>query len=431
MAARIGKDKKQERFVVVGNGIAGVSAACTIRRYNKEAKIIILSEEPHPTYSPCMLPNYLSGEISRERVFVRELSEYSKDHIQFIPSEKAISIDIERKNIVLQAGNIGYDKLIIATGSKPTLPSIKGIDRKGVFTFKSIEDADSISKWKGSTAVVVGSGPIGVEASLALKRRGYKVFLIEILDRILPQVFDEYPASHMKYVLEENGIDLANRERVVEILGGESVERVVTDRREIKCDTVILATGMRPENELVESILEVGELGGIKVNDRMCTSVPDVYACGDCAEAPSLIDGRPILSLLWHNARLQGEVAGSNAAGISKIYPGSLHMTAVDVFGLRAVSMGSIGETTGPGFKIIEVRRNGGYRRLILSSEVLVGVQSINWDEDLGFFLAAILKKEKVKTYEDLMSFKKPPFSSLKAFLFRHKVLLSNNQKLW
>jgi NADH oxidase (H2O2-forming) len=428
--ARIGKSKKQERFVVVGNGIAGVSAACTIRRYNKEAKIMIVSKEPHPTYSPCMLPNYLSGEISRKRVFVRELSDYSKDHIQLILSEKAISIDIGRKNVILQAGSIGYDKLIIATGSKPTLPPIKGINRKGVFTFKTIGDADGIAKWRGSTAVVVGSGPIGVEASLVLKRRGYRVFLIEILDRILPQIFGEYPASLMKDALEENGIDPANRERVVEILGEEQVEGVVSDRRKIKCDTVILATGMRPEKEFAEGILEVGALGGIKVNDRMGTSVPDVYACGDCAEAPSLIDGRPVLSLLWHNARLQGQVAGSNAAGVSSIYPGSLHIAAVNVFGLRAVSMGSIGEDAGPGPKIIEVKRNGGYRRLVLSGEVLVGVQSINWDEDLGFFLAAILRKERVKTYKDLMSSRKPPLNYPKAFPFGHKVLLSNSQRM-
>jgi NADH oxidase (H2O2-forming) len=430
MAAGMGKSKKQERFVVVGNGITGVSAACTIRKYNKEAKIMIVSKEPHPTYSACLLPNYLSGEISREKIFVRELSDYAKDHIDLIPSEKALSVDIERKNVVLQTGSIGYDKLIIATGSKPTLPSIKGIHRKGVFAFKSIEDADGIAKWKGSTAVVVGSGPIGVEASLVLKRKGYRVFLIEILDRILPQMLDEYPASLIKDALEENGIDPANRERVVEILGEEQVEGVVSDRRKIKCDTVILATGMRPEREFVEGILEAGASGGIKVNDRMGTNVMDIYACGDCAEAPSWIDGRPILSLLWHNARLQGQVAGSNAAGIPSVYPGSLPIAAVNVFGLRAVSIGSTGEKAGPGLKIIEVRRNGGYRRLVLSDEVLVGVQSINWEEDLGFFLAAILRKEKVKTYEGLMSFKQPPFNYLKAFPFGHKVLLSHSQRL-
>jgi NADH oxidase (H2O2-forming) len=377
-----------------------------------------------------MLTNYLSGEISRERVFVRELSDYSKDNIQLITSQKVITLDIERKSVILQAERIFYDKLIIATGSKPLIPSIKGLNKKGVFTFKSIEDADNICEWKRCTAVIIGSGPIGIEASLALKRRGYQVFLIELLDWILPQVFDEYPASLIKDVLKENGIDVANQERVVEILGGKGVEGVATDRRKIKCDTVILATGVRPEKGFVDGILGIGKLGGITVNDRMGTSIQDIYACGDCVEAKNLIDGRPILSLLWHNARQQGEVAGSNAAGIPRAYRGSLNITAVDVFGLKAVSMGSIGTSLESDLKIIEASRNGGYRRLVLSDEILVGVQSINWDEDVGFFLAAILRREKVKTYKDLMSFRKPPYHFLKQFPSGHRIALPSDQSL-
>jgi len=419
---KIGNIEKQKRFVVIGNGIAGMSAAYAIRKLQKESKIKIISEEPNPTYSHCVLPDYLSGEISRDRVFVREFPDYLRKNIQLIKSKKAISLDLERKNVILQAEKIAYDKLIIATGSKPIIPPIKGINKKGVFTFKSIEDADGICTWEGCTAVVIGSGPIGIEASLALKRKGYKVFLIELLDRILPQVFDDYPASLIREVLEVNGIDVATQERVVEILGRESVEGVVSDRRVIKCDTVILATGMRPEKELVEGILELGKLGGIKVNQRMGTNIQDVYACGDCAEAQSLIDGRPILSLLWHNARQQGEVAGSNAAGIPRAYVGSLNITAVDVFDLKAVSIGDIGASLASGLDIIEVRRNGGYRRLVLSNGVLVGVQSISWDEDLGLFLSAILGKEKVKTYKDLMPFRRLPFRFLKQFPFDRKL---------
>ena len=415
---KIGNIEKQKRFVVIGNGIAGMSAAYAIRKLQKESKIKIISEEPNPTYSHCVLPDYLSGEISRDRVFVREFPDYLRKNIQLIKSKKAISLDLERKNVILQAEKIAYDKLIIATGSKPIIPPIKGINKRGVFTFKSIEDADGICTWEGCTAVVIGSGPIGIEASLALKRKGYKVFLIELLDRILPQVFDDYPASLIREVLEVNGIDVATQERVVEILGRESVEEVFSDRRVIKCDTVILATGMRPEKELVEGILELGKLGGIEVNQRMGTTIQDVYACGDCVETQSLIDGQPILSLLWHNARQQGEVAGSNAAGILRTYPGSLNMTAVDVFDLKAVSIGDIGASLNSGLDIIEVRRNEGYRRLVLSNGILVGVQSINWDEDLGLFLSAILRKEKVKTYKDLMCYRRIPFCFLRQFPF-------------
>jgi len=414
--------EKGKRFVVLGNGIAGVSAAQAMRRLDKEASITIISEEPHPTYSPCVLSDYLSGKISREKVFVRGIQDYSRQNIQLITSERAIALDPDQKKIILQAKSVAYDKVIVATGSKPMIPPIGGTKRKGVFTFKSIEDGDSISRWKGRTAVVIGSGPIGVEVSVALRTRGYRVYLIELLDRILPQVFDEHPACLIEEALKSIGIDVGTEEKVIEILGEEKVEGVLSDRRKIKCDTVILATGMRPEKGFVEGILEQGRLGGIKVNDRMGTSLKDVYACGDCVEAQSLIDGQPMLSLLWHSARQQGEVAGSNAAGFLKTYPGSLNITGVEVSGLKAISIGSIGASLDSGLDIIEVKRDGGYRRLISSKGVLVGVQSIDWDENLGLFLAAILRKEKVKTYQDLTSSRKPLLRPFKQFPFGRKL---------
>jgi NADH oxidase (H2O2-forming) len=414
--------KKKKDFLVVGNGIAGLSAAQAMRRLDKEASITIITEEPHPTYSPCVLSDYLTGEIPREKVFVREYQHYSSENIRLITSERVIALDPDRKKVILQAKSIDYDKLILSTGSKPAIPPISGIRRKGVFTFKSIEDGDSISNWKGHTAVVIGSGPIGVEVSVALKARGYRVFLIELLDRILPQVFDEYPACLVKNALKSIDIDVGTQEKVIEILGEEKVEGVFSDRRRIECDTVILATGMRPEKGFVEGILKQGRFGGIKVNDRMETSLKDVYACGDCVETQSLIDGQPMLSLLWHSARQQGEVAGSNAAGLLKTYPGSLNITGVEVPGLRAISIGSIGASVDSGLDIIEVKRNRGYRRLVLSKEVLVGVQSIDWDEDLGLFLVAILKKEKVKTYYNLTFSGRPVPVSVKPFPFGRKV---------
>jgi NADH oxidase (H2O2-forming) len=419
---RTGNIEKPKRFVIIGNGIAGISAAYAIRRLQKEAQIKIISEKPNPTYSPCVLPNYLSGEISRDRIFINIFPDHLRGSIQLIKPEKAISFAPEKKEVILQAEKIPYDKLIIATGSKPIIPLIKGINKKGVFTLKSIEDADEIYTWDGHNAVIIGSGPIGIEVSLALKKRGYKVFLIELLNRILPHVFDDAPASFIEEILEENGIDVTTQERIIEIVGGGNVEGVLSDRRMIKCDTVILATGMKPEKELIEGVLESGELGGIKVNQKMSTTMQDVYACGDCVEAQSLIDGRPILSLLWHNARRQAEVAGYNAVGIPRTYMGSLNLTGIEVFGLRAVSMGNIGASLDSGLDIIEGRRKGSYRRLVLSNGALVGVQSINWDEDIGVFLSAILRKEKVKSYEDLMSSRKFPFRFFKRFVFDRRL---------
>jgi NAD(P)H-nitrite reductase large subunit len=142
-------------------------------------------------------------------------------------------------------------------------------------------------------------------------------------------------------------------------------------------------------------------------------------------ETQSLIDGRPILSLLWHNARQQGQVAGSNAAGISQTYTGSFNITGVEVLGLKAVSIGSIGASLGKDLEVIELRKPGRYRRFVLSNGVLVGVQSINWDENLGLFLATILRKEKVKTYKDLITSGNLSFKSLRQFPVGRKLTMS------
>lgn len=408
-------------FVIIGNGIAGNSAASTIRRLNKEADITIISEETYPLYSACVLANYVSGETGRERIFLKAFPDYLQENIQLISGQKAIALDVGRKRVILESESKTYDKLIIAAGSKPVVPAIKGKDKKGVFTFKSVDDADRIYGWDGQTVVVVGSGPIGIEISLALNKKGYRVFLVELLDWILPRVFDEYPASIIKDILEQGGIEVSTGERVLEILGSDRVEGVATDRRRIICDTVILAAGMRTEVELAEGALKLGELGGILVDDRLCTSVPDVYACGDCIEVKDLVTGHPALSLLWHNARWQGEIAGCNAAGIPRNYPGSLNFTGVELFGTQAVSIGTPMGTSQDGQEVIERKRDGSYKRVILSNGVPVGVQSINWSENMGASLTAMLRQEKVKNFKDLLSWRRSPSTFPKWFPFgRH-----------
>jgi NADH oxidase (H2O2-forming) len=398
------------QFLVIGNGIAGVSAAHTIRRFDKEARITIISKDPYPAYSACVLPNYISGEISRDRVFIKAFRDHSLDDIQLKRAE-ATTLDLQRRRVVLESEILSFDRLIIATGSKPIVPPIKGADKKGVFTFKSLEDADMINSHKGQIAVVVGSGPIGVEASVALERRGYRVFLVELLDRVLPQVFDEYPASMIKIILQNGAIEVCTQERVVEILGSESVQGVVTNRRTIECDTVIISAGMRPDVELAEGVLEIGNHGGVLVDDRMCSSVSDIYLCGDCVEAKSLISGQSVLSLLWHSARHQGEIAGSNASGVPRTYPGSLNITGVDLFGIQAVSIGNIETDVEDGLEVIERKRDGGYQRLLLSNGVLVGAQSVNGSDTMGVFLSAIVRKERIKSARDLFISKRRPLA--------------------
>jgi len=401
------------RFVIIGNGIAGVSAATGIRRLRKKALITVISEEPHPTYSACILPNYISGETKRRHVFIKNRRDYQKEDIQFLPAYKVTAIDTECKKVVFDSDSIPYDRLIIATGSKAAVPHFNGVRRKGVYTLKSLRDADQIYHWNGQTVVVIGSGPIGVEVSLALKKRGYRVSIVELIDRVLPRIFDDFPASIAQKLLEAGGIEVLTGEKVVEIAGSKHVEAVITDRGRIECDTVILSAGVRPEVRLAEEKLVLGELGGILVDDRMNTSVANIFACGDCAETKDLVSGCSAPSLLWHNARRQGVVAASNAVGIPCGYPGSLQLTGIEIFNIQAVSIGETAGSSMDGLEVIEREADNRYQRLVLSCGVLVGVQSINWDENIGGLLSTILRREKVRNPSELfvrsMPLNKPP----------------------
>lgn len=412
---------KGVKIVIVGNGIAGVSAAHAIRTVSRHASVTIVSDEPGPAYSACVLPHYVGGEIERDKVIIKNFSAYSVDGIELLARQKVAEVNVEDRRVILADKSLSYDKLILATGSEPVIPASIRADTNGVFTFKSLSDADRIAQWKGRKAVIVGSGPIGLEAGMALKRRGYEVVVIELLAHILPKVFDAYPAGLIKAILEQDGIDVLEGERLVEIQGSHSVSGVRTTRRTMACDTVILATGMKARVNTVFDKVKLGKYGGISVDQRMRTNVDDVFACGDCVEAIDVISGQASRSMLWHNARRQGDIAGCNAAGIPLEYSGSLNVTGVNLFGIQAVSLGMGADGDAGGSEVIEKVREGGYLRVILQRSEVVGVQTVNWSQDLGYLLTSIVRKEKVANPWDALANRKPPARAVRPFATAHR----------
>jgi NADH oxidase (H2O2-forming) len=388
------------KFIIIGNGIAGNTAGSTIRRLNTQADITIISEEVYPQYSACALPPYLAGELRRHRLFLRTRKDYSREGIKLVRGQKVNRISAKDKTIFLDDRSLVYDKLIIATGSRPIIPPIEGVDLEGVFPLKTLSDADRIRHTVARVAAVVGSGPIGTEAAIALSKRGIKVYLVELLNRIAPRVFDDGPASLLRDILEQHGVTVLTGESITRITGNNGVEYIVTSKRRIECDMVILAAGMKPNTKLAQQAgVSIGTLGGISVTNRMMTNVNDVYACGDCVEAEDMVTGNHTLSLLWHNARNQGEVAGHNCCGVSKFYPGSINITSVDVFGTHAVSIGSTEAKVGQheDIEVIERLSTKNYHRLILSQGRLIGAQFIGDTRDMGPLLYALIRKDKLR----------------------------------
>jgi NADH oxidase (H2O2-forming) len=394
------------KVIVIGNGIAGNTASSTIRRLNRQAEITIISEERYPFYSACALPQYLAGELRRPSLFLRARRDYSREGIKVVLGQRVTRISPEDKMVFLDHKSLAYDKLIIATGSQPIMPPIEGINLDGVFALKSLNDADQIRHTATQVAVIVGSGPIGVEAGIALSKKGGTVYVIELLGRIMPRIFDDKPSSLLRDTIEQNGIRILTDESVTCITGNNKVEGIVTSKRHIECDTVIVAAGMKPNAELARQMgVNTGKLGGISVTRQMMTNLDDIYACGDCVEAEDAVTGKPTLSLLWHNAREQGLVAGSNCRGVSRIYPGSINITSLDIFNTHAVSLGSIATDVSQPEPVEIIERSGSknYLRLILSQERLIGAQAIGDTQDTGALLYAMLRKDKLTEPKQLV----------------------------
>ena len=393
------RDSMGQRIVIIGNGIAGNSAALAIRKFDKDVDVVLISDEKEPLYSPCAFHKYLAGEMESQKLFLKKVEDYPREGIRIIWGRKVCEVDPITREVWIEDDRIRFDKLILATGSKALFPPIKGVDKRGVFALKTMDDVRSIFHYPAKKVVVVGSGPIGIEAAAAFRRRGLEVTLIEILNRLMPRLFDEVPSSFLREIIEEAGIKVLTEEKAEEILGNGAVRGIATDQREIGCDMVVMGAGVRPNSELAKKVgLEIGSLGGIKTDDYMMTRMENVYACGDCIESKDIVTGEAGLSLLWPNAKRQGWVSGCNCVGERRRFPGSFDATNLEISGTFALSAGrgTAGLAGREGYEVIEKRNGSTYYRLVIVDNRLLGMQLINKIEHGGLLFSKMLRKDDI-----------------------------------
>lgn len=384
--------------VIVGNGIAGATAAFQITGLDPEAKVTVYSEEETALYSPCIFGNYLSGEIERKALFLASLQQYNDRGIVTRFGCSVKEINTQAHQVFTEQGSETYDKLILATGSQSVIPPIPGHGQQGVFTFKTLEDVKQIEGYIEmqipERAVVIGSGPIGVELAIHLKKRGLEVSLVELLDRVMPNLLDKKSAEMVRALLEEHGVRVVLGERVEEIRGGERVIEVITNQRKMPAQLVGLAVGVKPRVNLAHQAgIELGNSGGITVDAYMNSSMPDVYACGDCVETIDVVSKKPTLSLLWHTAKQQACVAAHNCLGCDQKYTGSLNFSIVDVFGWSAISCGRIlGELPDINREVNEIQTPDGILLQVFKDDMIKGVQFVGKTipEDLGLKMGCL-----------------------------------------
>ncbi len=384
---------KTDSVVVIGNGIAGNSACVAIRELDSTVPITLVSAEDTPAYSACVLAYYLGGDIPRSRVFIRNPGDYERLGINRQLGQEVVGLDVKERKIFLSHKTLGFDRLIMAMGSEPVLPPVIGKGLKGVFTFKTLADVESIMTHKPQKAVVIGAGPVGIEAAVGLRKMGVQVYLIDVLS-VLPQAFDEKASELIKSIMERNGVKVFTFEKVKSIEGGGKIKKVVTDKRSIDCDTIVVATGMRPNVKLAKIAgIKVGDLGGIEVNQYLETSIEGTYACGDCIESWDVLTQKRALNLLWANAREQGRLAGMNCLGKNKAYAGSANVRSFNVFGEEAASFGYTAsalrdKTT----ELVEKQTTAGYYRLVFRDGKLAGGQWIGSIRNTGHFMELMRK---------------------------------------
>lgn len=315
------------KIVIVGGGAGGLSTASNIRKYNKHTEITVITKEKYIAYSPCAIPYVLGGEVENfDDIIMHKAEDYLEKNINIITQAEVYDI-ISSENKVKYRLNylntsdekeLSYDYLVIATGATSFIPPIEGTKLEGVFKIRNIEDGFKIKEWaeKSQQVVVVGASLIGLETSYALKQKGLKVTMTEMQPQIIPRSLDPEMAGIVQGYIEKEGIDVILDRPALKILGDEHAEGVFFGDLTVNADMVILATGVRPQTKLAEIAgCKLGKMA-IRVNERMQTSVPNIYAVGDCVEVLDAITGEYTQSALGTAAVSQGKIAAKNINGI-------------------------------------------------------------------------------------------------------------------
>lgn len=340
------------KIVIIGGVAGGASAAARLRRLDEKAEIVLLERGEFISFANCGLPYYIGGEIADRRALTLQTPEsfHARFRVDVRVRQEAVRIDPEQKTVLVR--NLAteeeylesYDKLILSPGAEPVRPPVEGLSLPGVFTLRNIPDTLRIKAWleekRPRSAVVVGGGYIGVEMAENLRRAGLEVTIVELADHLVaPLDFDM--AAELHSYLRQNGVSLRLRNGVQGITERSGRLAVRLERGEIETDLVLLAVGVRPETALAAGCgVERNRRGSILVDDRMCTSVPDIYAVGDAIAVRQFVTGEESFLPLAGPANRQGRIAADNICGGDSRYAGTQGSAILKAFDMAVAATG-------------------------------------------------------------------------------------------
>ncbi len=380
-----------EKILILGGGVAGVTAAEEARKCTAKPSITLISKEPGLPYYRLNLTRFLAGEVQEQELPLQPANWFAEKNITLIEGE-ALQIDRQKKQVLLRDGRqFAYDKLVLTSGSHPFVPPIPGATRDGVRTLRTLSDARQILErlQTGLRVVCIGGGLLGLETAGALARRGAKVTVFEGHPWLMPRQLPQQAAILLQKQLEGMGIKVICGAQIQELAGDEHLRSVLlTDGREIPAELAVISAGVRPNSCLARQA-ELKVKSGLIVDDRMITSDPDILSAGDLTEHNGRLYG------IWPASYAQGVVAGINAAGGAAEFPGLSLATRIKVVDVDLFSVGQL-NLTDASYRLVEKTVNSCYYGLVCRDNHLVGAALFG-----DTSLAAVLK-EAIETEQQL-----------------------------
>jgi NADPH-dependent 2,4-dienoyl-CoA reductase/sulfur reductase-like enzyme/ferredoxin len=383
-------DRSIERVVVLGNGIAGVTAADHVRRRHPLAQIDLVAEEPHHLYNRMGISRLIYGRSAMQGLYLNPEKWYDQHGITPWLNTRGRRIDRAAKQVHLGTGErLPYDRLILATGSRSFVPEIEGFGAPGTFALRTADDAlglRAFAQRQGAQhAVVAGGGLLGLEAAYALHKLGLRTAVLERGDRLLRRQLDARASALLQSYLEGLGLEILTDADTLALQGRGRVNQVrLADNRALPADVFLLAAGITPNAELAQDAgLAINR--GVLVDERMRTEDPAILAAGDVAEHAGRVHG------LWPVAVEQAEVAADNAVGGHKVYTGSVPFTMLKVVGVELTSIGRFEAQSGD--EVVAIEEPGGrYRKLVVEDGRVVGAILLGYSQEVAPVRTAIAR---------------------------------------
>lgn len=376
------------RYVIIGGSAAAIGCIEGVRSVDKTGEIILITGETEWNYSRPLISYLLEGKTTRDKMWCRPDSFFTRNGVTVKAGVLATALDAGDRTVRLSTGErLAYDRLLAATGSRPFVPPIPGLETvERTFCFQTLSDASALAEAlrPESRVLILGAGLTGVKCAEGIRGLCAQIAIADLAPRVLPAVLDDTAAAMVQARMEEKGVRFYLNDSAAAFRGNTARLQSGT---ELEFDVLVTAVGVRPNTQLVADAGGAVDRG-ILVDGRCATTLPDVYAAGDCAQGYDAVSGEKRVLPLWPNAVLQGETAGINMAGGRADYTQGIALNASGVFGLHMITAGSYeGES-------FTVQRDGSYKRLVTADGVLKGVIMVGDVSRAGIYTDLIRKKK-------------------------------------